>query len=36
MLPDWAILDVSGENADIYAGKIVADGFFDERWSLQP
>ena len=34
MLPDWAVLDVSEEDDTIYAGKVVAKGFFDERWEL--
>jgi hypothetical protein len=36
MLPDWAVLDVSVEEDAIVPGKVVADGFFDERWRLKP
>lgn len=37
MLPDWAVMDLSNEPDDsIFAGKIVADGFFDEQWNLKP
>jgi hypothetical protein len=36
MLPDWAIMDVSDQIANIFPGVIVANGFFDERWSLKP
>jgi len=36
MLPDWAVMDVSQRSDDIFAGKIVADGFFDEQWKLRP
>jgi len=35
MLPDWAVFDVSDRVEDgILAGKLVADGFFDEQWRL--
>ncbi len=34
MLPDWAVMDVSDEDDGIFAGKVVADGFFDEDWAL--
>ena len=36
MLPDWAVLDVSPASDGIFAGDIVADGFFDEQWKLKP
>ncbi|MFK8111880.1 MAG: prolyl oligopeptidase family serine peptidase [Rubripirellula sp.] len=37
MLPDWAIMDVSDQsNDDIFSGKIVADGFFTEQWTVKP
>jgi hypothetical protein len=35
MLPDWAVIDTTVDGADIFPGKIVADGFFDEDWSLK-
>ena len=35
MLPDWAVIDVSVEQASIFPGKIVADGFFDEQWMVR-
>ena len=34
MLPDWAVVDVTEKNDSIYPGKIEAQGFFDESWSL--
>jgi hypothetical protein len=34
MLPDWAVLDVRSKDDGIFAGGIVADGFFNERWEL--
>ncbi len=34
MLPDWAVMDVSGEDDGIFAGQVVADGFFNEQWQL--
>ena len=34
MLPDWAVLDVTAGDDSIYAGEIVSQGFFDERWQL--
>lgn len=36
MLPDWAVIDVSGDDDKIFPGKIVAEGFFDEQWNLKP
>lgn len=35
MLPDWAVLDVSATDDGIFAGNVVADGFFDEQWKLK-
>jgi hypothetical protein len=35
MLPDWAVIDVCVDSDDIFPGKIVADGFFDEQWNLK-
>ncbi|TWU57830.1 prolyl oligopeptidase family serine peptidase [Rubripirellula reticaptiva] len=35
MLPDWAIIDVDTTNDLIFAGDVVADGFFDEQWKLK-
>ncbi len=34
MLPDWAILGIDSQDDGIFAGKVIAQGFFDERWSL--
>ena len=34
MLADWSILEI-GSSDHIFPGKLVADGFFDERWLLQ-
>jgi hypothetical protein len=36
MLPDWAVLDVSVSDDLIFPGNLVAEGFFDERWTFQP
>ena len=36
MLPDWAIIRTDTDDAGIFAGKIVLDGFFDEGWQLNP
>lgn len=36
MLPDWAVLDVTAKDDSIYAGRIAAQGFFDESWKLAP
>ncbi|MGB7345018.1 MAG: prolyl oligopeptidase family serine peptidase [Pirellulaceae bacterium] len=37
MLPDWAVLQVDDEHNDhIFAGDIVAEGFFDEQWQIAP
>jgi hypothetical protein len=37
MLPDWAIMKVSDEfNDEIFAGEIVAKGFFSEQWTVKP
>ena len=35
MLPDWAVLDVSEKDDAIFAGEVVAKGFFDEHWRLE-
>ena len=36
MLPDWAVFQVDDEHDDsIFAGKVVAEGFFDENWQLK-
>ncbi|MGB0758731.1 MAG: prolyl oligopeptidase family serine peptidase [Rubripirellula sp.] len=34
MLPDWAVLGFESENDAIFAGEVIAQGFFDEKWSL--
>ncbi len=36
MLPDWAVLNVAAAEDGIFAGEVVADGFFDEQWKLPP
>lgn len=36
MLPDWAVMDVRAHDDSIFPGNVVADGFFDEQWRLQP
>ena len=36
MLPDWAIIDVAAPEDGIFAGAVIADGFFDEQWQVQP
>lgn len=35
MLPDWAVLKVDVEDDGIFPGKVVDQGFFDERWRLR-
>ncbi|QDT07701.1 Prolyl oligopeptidase family protein [Rubripirellula lacrimiformis] len=35
MLPDWAVLSVDSEDDGIFAGDVVADGFFDEQWKIK-
>ena len=34
-LPDWAIVDVNTPPSSRWPGKIVAAGFFDEKWQLK-
>ena len=34
MLPDWAILGIDSQEDSIFAGEVIAQGFFDETWSL--
>lgn len=34
-LPDWAVLDVSTPTDGTFPGKVVAAGFFGERWELK-
>lgn len=34
MLPDWAILGIGSKDDAIFAGEVIAQGFFDESWSL--
>lgn len=36
MLPDWAVLNVEDQDDAIFAGKVIAKGFFDEAWQLTP
>ena len=35
MLPDWAVIDVSQPSDEIFPGRVVAGGFFDESWKLK-
>ncbi len=35
-LPDWAIVDTTTPPGPRYPGKIVAAGFFNEAWAVQP
>jgi hypothetical protein len=35
-LPDWAVIDTTTPADGKYPGKVVAAGFFDERWGLAP
>ncbi|MCP4887034.1 MAG: hypothetical protein GY904_10530 [Planctomycetaceae bacterium] len=35
MLPDWAVIDVTAKNDGLFAGRIAAEGFFDEQWQLR-
>ena len=35
MLTDWSVLDVSYPSDGIFAGDVVAGGFFDEQWMLK-
>ncbi|QDT08143.1 prolyl oligopeptidase family serine peptidase [Planctomycetes bacterium K23_9] len=36
MLPDWAMLKIDDEFDDsIFAGDVVAEGFFDEQWQIK-
>jgi hypothetical protein len=34
MLPDWAVVDITQGATSQVPGKIVAAGFFDERWKF--
>ncbi|MEZ6089341.1 MAG: prolyl oligopeptidase family serine peptidase [Pirellulaceae bacterium] len=34
MLPDWAVIDCSATDKSIFAGEVVAKGFFNESWML--
>ncbi len=37
MLPDWAVINLGADDSDdIFPGKVIADGFFDEQWKLRP
>ena len=36
MLADWSILDVRQPSDGIFPAKVVAEGFFDEQWSVKP
>jgi dienelactone hydrolase len=36
MLPDWAVVDLTTPPNAVWPGKIVAAGFFDEKWQLKP
>lgn len=35
-LPDWAMIDVTEPPSELFPGKIVAAGFFDEEWKFDP
>lgn len=35
-LPDWAVIDLREPPSTRYPGKVVAAGFFDEAWQIQP
>lgn len=35
-LPDWAMVDITQPPTELLPGKIVAAGFFDEEWKLDP
>jgi len=35
-LPDWALVDITEPPTEQLPGKIVAAGFFDEEWKLDP
>jgi len=35
-LPDWAMIDVTEPPSELYPGKVVAAGFFDEEWKFDP
>lgn len=34
MLPDWAVMNVDVDDDGTFAGEVVSQGFFDERWQL--
>jgi hypothetical protein len=36
MLPDYAVIDLTVPADSRWPGKVVAAGFFDENWQLQP
>lgn len=35
MLPDWAVLNTQTDDQSIFSGRVVAKGFFDERWNVR-
>lgn len=35
-LPDWAMIDITEPPSELFPGKIVAAGFFDEEWKFDP
>jgi predicted esterase len=35
-LPDWAMIDVTEPPSELFPGKVVAAGFFDEEWKFDP
>lgn len=35
-LPDWAMIDITEPPSELYPGKVVAAGFFDEEWKYDP
>jgi len=35
-LPDWAMIDITEPPSELFPGKVVAAGFFDEEWKFDP
>ncbi len=36
MLPDWAVIDLKTPPGNVWPGKVVSAGFFDESWQWKP